>query len=499
MDRSYLLTVPFAICLYGVFKRRSISKERQPPVVDIPAEDIFARPKEAYSAALEAYGPVIAVHRKGNLEYIVGPEYARYVLTCDKLFSFEQGSAAIMNLQPIMAITQGALFQDLNEFVREGIIARIDEIVYKIFPIYDRDGSFFVDAVRLSQQGQPQPDSFQHSRNTISETTLILLLGEAYVNERNMRIIEDVSNGMAELTGQYQNFSFLGRYLPWLWVFLTWINVILIKIPFGFLRLLGPQLWADVNQFETNVASGISPRDEPKNVLYHIVKTYSPDGRRIGLFRRIYIGVLLLCLIFAAVHTTTVVSQWVLFQLAAHQEYLAPLREELLKIREEDDSGAMSLTAASLREAHLLDSFIREVMRLKGDTISTMRFTTCDAPLGEYIIPKGSFVTPMSCMVHENPETFGDEASDFNGFQWAEQNKDAAMTGATHIVFGLGRFACPGRVLAINEIKLIVLCLIGRATPSLLEGRFEVTDPLNTVTQPPKGTLVFTPLEKPLL
>ena len=50
----------------------------------------------------------------------------------------------------------------------------------------------------------------------------------------------------------------------------------------------------------------------------------------------------------------------------------------------------MRLTAASLREAHLLDSFIREVMRLKGDTISTMRYTTCDAPLGEYVIPKGA-------------------------------------------------------------------------------------------------------------
>ncbi|EPS97861.1 hypothetical protein FOMPIDRAFT_142801 [Fomitopsis schrenkii] len=476
-----------------------LSKEKHPPVVDIPAEDIFARPKEAYAAALHTHGPVIAVRRKGNLEYVVGPEYARHVLTSDKLFSFERGSAAIMNLQPLMALTDGSLFKDLNDLVREGIIARMDEIVYRIFPIYDRDGKSLIDAARLCGTIEAQPNSFQHSRDTISETTLILLLGESYVSERNMLIIEDVSNGMAELTGQYQNFSFLGKYLPWLWIFLTWVNVILIKIPFGFLRLLGPQLWRDVSRYEGIVASGISPLEEPKNVLYHIVKTYSPDGRRIKVFRRIYIGILLLCLIFAAVHTTTVVSQWVLFQLAVRPEYLGPLREELLRIREEDDTGAMRLTAASLREAHLLDSFIREVMRLKGDTISTMRYTTCDAPLGEYVIPKGSFVTPMSCMVHENPETFGDDASEFNGFQWAEQNKDAAMTGAAHLVFGLGRFACPGRVLAINEIKLIVLCLVGRATPRLLEGRFEVTDPLNTVTQPPRGTLLFTPLERPLL
>lgn len=34
-----------------------------------------------------------------------------------------------MNLQPIMALTGGTLFRDLQDFVREGIVDRIDEIV----------------------------------------------------------------------------------------------------------------------------------------------------------------------------------------------------------------------------------------------------------------------------------------------------------------------------------------------------------------------------------
>ncbi len=71
-------------------------------------------------------------------------------------------------------------------------------------------------------------------------------------------------------------------------------------------------------------------------------------------------------------------------------EYLAPLREELANVLEEDETGALRLTAQSLREARLMDSFIREVMRLKGDTISAMRYTTCDVPLGNLIIPKGA-------------------------------------------------------------------------------------------------------------
>ena len=35
--------------------------------------------------------------------------------------------------------------------------------------------------------------------------------------------------------------------------------------------------------------------------------------------------------------------------------------------------------------------------------------------------------------------------------------------------------------LPTAEIKLIVMSLIARSTPTLLEGKFEVADPLNTV------------------
>ncbi|KAH9885397.1 cytochrome P450 [Cubamyces lactineus] len=489
MEHSYLLAGPLLLAAYGWYAKRP-----QP-------EDIFSRPREAYGEALKTYGPVIGVRRKGNLEYIVNHEYARYVLTCDRLFSFEQGSAAIMNLQPIMALTEGTLFRDLQDFVRDGIVARIDEIVYRIWPLFQRDAKSFVELAAEGIKSGRHPSCFDHFRGTIAETTLILLLGQDYVNHRNLEIVEEVSNGMAELTGQYQNFSLIGKYLPILWIVYTWIKVMLISIPFGFLRTYGPMVWKDINRYQKMATTGnLSPKDEPRNVLYLIVKTYAPQsGGRIGFFRRLYIAILLLCLIFAAVHTTTVVSQWVLYQLAVRPEYLGPLREELSRVLEEDEDGSLRLTATSLREARLLDSFIREVMRLKGDTISTMRYTTCDVPLGNVIIPKGHFVTPMSTTVHENPEVFGEDSREFNGFQWAEQNKEAVMTGPAHIVFGLGRFACPGRVLAINEIKLIVFSLIARATPTLLEGKFEVADPLNTVTQPPKGTLVLNPLEKPYL
>nr|VWP00915.1 V-SNARE [Ganoderma boninense] len=491
MDNYYLLAAPLAVFLYGLYiKRPAIPQDRLPPIVHIPPEEIFARPREAYGEALAKYGPVIGVRRKGNVSTF-------------SVIDSTSTEPHIMNLQPIMALTEGSLFRDLNDFVREGIVNRIDEIVHRIWPLFQRDGKVFVDLAAEGLKTGNNPSCFNHFHNTIAETTVILLLGQDHVNEENLLVIEDVANGMAELTGQYQNFSIIGKYLPILWILYTWVKVMLITIPFGFLRVYGPKVWRDINRYEDMLRSGkLSPKDElfapqPAPVLYLIVKTYlRSDGRRISAPRRLYIAVLLLCLIFAAVHTTTVVSQWVLCQLAMRPEYLAPLREELSNVLEEDETGALRLTARSLREARLMDSFIREVMRLKGDTISAMRFTTCDVPLGNVIIPKGSFVTAMSTTVHENPDVFGEQPREFNGFQWAETGKEAIMTGPAHIVFGLGRFACPGRVLAVNEIKLIVMCLIARSTPTLLEGKFEVADPLNT---PPKGTLVFQPLEKPYL
>jgi cytochrome P450 len=81
----------------------------------------------------------------------------------------------------------------------------------------------------------------------------------------------------------------------------------------------------------------------------------------------------------------------VLFELAKRPEHLPALKEELDNLFECDRSSGVpvSITYEDLRSARYLDSFIREVMRTKGDTLSTVRITTTDVPLGGYVIPKG--------------------------------------------------------------------------------------------------------------
>lgn len=78
---------------------------------------------------------------------------------------------------------------------------------------------------------------------------------------------------------------------------------------------------------------------------------------------------------------------WVILELAKRPEKIPGLKEEI--ILEADADGSQHLTYASLRNAERLDSFIREVMRTKGDTLSTVRQTTRNVKMGAYEIPSG--------------------------------------------------------------------------------------------------------------
>jgi hypothetical protein len=81
---------------------------------------------------------------------------------------------------------------------------------------------------------------------------------------------------------------------------------------------------------------------------------------------------------------------WAILELAKHPELQVGLREEI--ITEADANGVQRLTYASIRNAEHLDSFIREVMRTKGDTLSAVRHTTRDVKIGGYEIPSGQSI-----------------------------------------------------------------------------------------------------------
>ncbi|KAF7292789.1 hypothetical protein MIND_01177600 [Mycena indigotica] len=94
-----------------------------------------------------------------------------------------------------------------------------------------------------------------------------------------------------------------------------------------------------------------------------------------------------LCSSFCSASTVV----WIMFELTLRPEYFQHIREEALNHADPLtlDLNALEIGTA-LQKATWLDSFIREVMRTKGDTLSMCRRTTIDTDMGGYTIPKGS-------------------------------------------------------------------------------------------------------------
>lgn len=81
---------------------------------------------------------------------------------------------------------------------------------------------------------------------------------------------------------------------------------------------------------------------------------------------------------------------WVIYELATRPEDMNALREELYSCATTDPiTGELRISYNALQEASLLDSFIREVLRTKGDTLSACRKTTKEVVLAGKVIPKG--------------------------------------------------------------------------------------------------------------
>lgn len=79
---------------------------------------------------------------------------------------------------------------------------------------------------------------------------------------------------------------------------------------------------------------------------------------------------------FAAIHTTTMALSHMLFDLAAHPQYIAELREEIEAVIEEENYPDRTLRKTGMSKLKKLDSFMKESQRLSPPGIC-MYHTLC--------------------------------------------------------------------------------------------------------------------------
>ncbi|PYI01506.1 cytochrome P450 [Aspergillus sclerotiicarbonarius CBS 121057] len=473
------------VCIWMRITGSKLNHPDHPPVVTLSDHDLFERPLESYTRALEQNGPVIAVKRKGLMEIIIAEKFAAQVITDDANFSFEQGTAKILNIQFVQRMSGGMFLKKVDNMINELVTRRLDSLISQISPIFQRKAS------ELENSASPEMplDLHKYAKDGLAEATLLAVFGRGFISNSNLEIIIQTAEAIAELTGMYQNQSMFARSFPSAWRMATFVKIMLVRILFQFGTTMGLAIWSEMSRVLEHDNLNVVEKEDV-SLLVLLVRRYRSRDGALSISSRLWIIALLISAVFASVHQTVTVMVWALFELALRPDSQDLIHKEIISMMGKDASNSkgLGIHPQVIRDANVTDSFIREAMRMKGDTLGLVRRTTKDVPLGGVVIPKGYPVFPIVSLSNRSPTYSGESANEFDGLRWVD-NKPAAMSGPGFLTFGLGRWACPGRFLAIAEIKMLIFTFLMNIKVEVVGNSYTVIDKLNVTSVPPKGYL----------
>ncbi|MEO6032209.1 MAG: cytochrome P450 [Burkholderiaceae bacterium] len=212
-----------------------------------------------------------------------------------------------------------------------------------------------------------------------------------------------------------------------------------------------------IEQARERLATNPVRRAQPPNLLEAmIVAADEPDS---GITDAEVAGNVLTMLL-AGEDTTANTLAWMIHLLASHPEALRRARDEVRRLA----GDATALTPEQMGSLDYLEACAHETMRLKPvapfQVIEALRYTT----IADIRVPAG---TAVWCVMR------GDSISErhfpdplrFDPERWlSDRNPGQAASAAKRVSmpFGAGPRVCPGRYLALLEIKMAMAMLLGQ-------------------------------------
>lgn len=174
--------------------------------------------------------------------------------------------------------------------------------------------------------------------------------------------------------------------------------------------------------------------------------------------------------IFAGHHTTAGTAAWTLLELARRPE-------NMLKVLEELDAHFGvdgEVTFQSLRETPVLESVIKEVLRLHPPLIFLIRKVMQDFHFKDYTVKAGKYVCASPRVSHRIAEVFPDPEK-FDPDRYSDARQEDAKP-YSWIAFGGGKHKCSGNAFAMLQLKAIFSILLRRYTFELINEKDSYQD-----------------------
>ncbi len=194
-------------------------------------------------------------------------------------------------------------------------------------------------------------------------------------------------------------------------------------------------------------------RTNPHNLLEAmIVAADAPDS---GIGDEQVAGNVMTMLL-AGEDTTANTLAWCIWLLQKHPAAMARATQEARSVM----AGASDITLDHLAQLDNIDACIHETMRLKPVAPQMPLQALKDTSLGDVAIPAGAVV--IGLMRHDSvDDAFVADGLSFRPERWmGEEGLVAASAKRISMPFGAGPRMCPGRYLALQEMKMVLLTLL---------------------------------------
>jgi len=213
------------------------------------------------------------------------------------------------------------------------------------------------------------------------------------------------------------------------------------------------RVWLDALLIDgrARLASDPDRAQKPSNFLEAMLKSVGDKGEP---FPDDVIMSNLITMLLAGEDTTAYTLAWSVHHLCDSPEWVARIRSEADCVLGPLDTADSLETANKLAVANAVAN---ETMRLRPVAPIGLIDANMDTTLGDYFVPKGTNIAVLTRLGAVDPANFVDPLG-FRPERWLE-DVDGPNALSVPIPFGIGPRICPGRSLALVEMKTLLSML----------------------------------------
>lgn len=232
---------------------------------------------------------------------------------------------------------------------------------------------------------------------------------------------------------------------------------------------------------------------------------------------------MMIAILMAGQHTSSATSSWTLLHIAERQDIQEALWEEQKKVLGQADGTLREPTYEDTKDMPLMDSCIRETLRMHAPIHSIYRKVKSAIPVpsslsapsetDSYVIPAGNFIMAAPGVSAMDPLIW-DEPSKWKPSRWQEEGGVAAAatrtydgdagetvdygygqvskgTESPYQPFGAGRHRCVGESFAYLQLSVLISYIVRNYQLKLATPEFPKTNYRTMIVLPLKGMVTF--------